>query len=97
MKCKHAAEYALAVVLLGLGVALAVPAAADETRGSALYENHCGECHSARVHDRAQRLPGNLAELKAQVVRWETELNLRWSDEDIADVVDFLNATKYKF
>jgi mono/diheme cytochrome c family protein len=74
-----------------------VPVQADEARGRALYENHCGECHSARVHDRAQRLPTNLAELRAQVDRWQKELKLRWSDEDIADVVGFLNATKYKF
>ena len=92
MKFRPVAELVLTVFAL-----CALPALADVGRGSALYENHCGECHSARLHDREQRVPTNLAELRWQVDRWQKELKLQWSDEDIDDVVAFLNATKYKF
>lgn len=83
---------ALAVLSL-----MAAPAVADSARGASLYENHCQACHSSRVHDRAQRLPANLAELRAQVERWQQQQNLRWREDDIADVVEYLNVTKYKF
>ncbi len=76
---------------------LALPAAADSGRGAALYENHCQACHSKRVHQRDQRLPANLAELRSEVERWQKQQNLRWSDEDVADVVEYLNSTQYKF
>jgi len=74
-----------------------LPAGAQGTRGSALYENHCQACHDKRVHDRTQRLPANIAELRFQVDRWQKAQNLQWSDEDIADVVAYLNSTQYKF
>lgn len=75
----------------------ALPAAADSVRGRTLYENHCDGCHSTRVHEREQKLPANLEDLRMQVERWQALQNLRWSADDIRDVVDYLNLTKYRF
>jgi cytochrome c2 len=70
---------------------------ADPERGRALYENHCQGCHSSTVHNRKQRWPENLEQLRGIVDRWQTEQNLRWSREDIEDVVYFLNVTQYSY
>lgn len=70
---------------------------ADPERGRALYENHCQVCHTSKVHNRKQRWPENLAQLRGIVDRWQTEQNLRWSREDIEDVVYYLNVTQYSY
>jgi len=99
----HPRDISTVAAVLGLataafcGVFLTTPAAADSGRGAALYENHCQACHSSRVHQREQRLPDNLVQLRVQVERWQKQQGLRWNDEDVADVVEYLNATQYKF
>ena len=50
-----------------------------------------------RVHEREQRLPENLGELQRKVERWQQNQGLHWGREEIADVVDYLNASQYRF
>lgn len=69
-----------------------VPGVPDMERGRALYENHCQVCHTPRVHSRANSLPINRAELREIVDRWQREEHLRWSAQDVTDVVEFLGA-----
>lgn len=69
----------------------------DATRGRALYENHCVVCHTSKVHARAKRLPATRIEVRDIVEKWQTQQNLSWSSQDVADVVQFLNNTQYKF
>jgi len=70
---------------------------ADAERGRALYENHCQVCHTPRVHSRVDRLPIKPAELREIVDRWQREEKLRWSEQDISDVVEYLNRTRYGY
>ena len=70
---------------------------ADAGHGRALYENHCQTCHTSKVHRREPRLPADSAGLRVIVERWQAEQNLRWSREDIDDVVYFLRVTQYNF
>ena len=70
---------------------------ADAERGRRLYENHCQVCHTSRVHSRANRLPMNQAELRDIVDRWQREEKLRWTAQDIGDVVEYLNRTRYGY
>ena len=69
----------------------------DPERGRALYENHCQVCHTPRVHTRVNKLPINQDELREIVDRWQREERLRWSSQDVADVVEFLNRTRYGY
>ena len=82
-------------------VAVAAGAAAAEMpnleRGRALYENHCRVCHTTKVHGRVNRLPINAAELHQIVDTWQREENLRWTDQEVDDVVYFLRRTQYNF
>lgn len=86
-------------VLFGL---LSLAAAASELarpgpRAQLLYETHCGECHTAKLHWRKDRLATDWNSLKAQVDRWQNISGLNWSEQDIADVAFYLNILHYNY
>jgi len=91
-----------AISLFAAG-SLAIPAAGwgaewpDLERGRALYENHCVVCHTPKVHRRAPRLPLHTDDLRFIVTVWTSQQGLRWSRDDIEDVVHYLDRTYYKF
>ena len=90
-------------VRLAGALLLAVPAMAgaqaipDLERGRALYENHCVVCHTPKVHRRVPSLAIEVADLRYIVTLWATQQNLRWSPEDIEDVVHYLDRVHYRF
>ena len=92
----------LAIALLAAG-SVALPPAAwgaevpDLERGRKLYENHCVVCHTAKVHRRVPALPLGEDELRYIVNLWASQQGVRWSAEDIEDVVYYLNRTHYRF
>jgi len=79
--------------------ALAGPAAAepDSARGAMLYENHCRECHTSEVHIRERRLGHNEQEVRRLIRRWEANLRLQWTVEEVDDVYAYLNCRHYHF
>ena len=82
-----------------LFVAVGAPAAAqsvDTTRGQLLYSTHCVECHTTQMHWRAQRQVGDWDSLKAQVRRWQGELRLQWTEQDVDAVARHLNESIYR-
>jgi hypothetical protein len=66
-------------------------------RGQLLYENHCLSCHESVVHIRAGRRAKSLPEIRAWVMHWSGYLQLRWSREEVDDVVNHLNDHYYTF
>ena len=70
-------------------------AAADN--GAALYQENCTSCHDDSVYKRQDRRVTSMAGLKKQVQRCELSLGLKWFEEDVDDVVSYLNSTYYKF
>jgi mono/diheme cytochrome c family protein len=82
------------------GLALASPVVAADLpnpeRGQALYENHCRVCHTSKVHRRYPPLAIDLEALRYIVRVWVEEQNLRWSEDDIRDVVEYLNRNYYQ-
>ncbi|WP_455201988.1 hypothetical protein [Kaarinaea lacus] len=69
----------------------------DKPRGQLLYENHCGGCHQASVHSRISRKADSIAKIRHWVNRWQKELKLNWSENDIKDVANYLNDKYYQF
>ena len=88
-------------VVAAMLLAAAVPAAGADIpsveRGRLLYENHCVVCHTPNIHRRPNRVPLNAAELRDIVNGWQREEKLRWSEQDVGDVVQYLRETRYKF
>lgn len=78
--------------------------AADIGHGEKLHEANCKACHismtggdGSLLYTRDNRRVNSLAKLEAQVRRCESNLELKWFEEDINDVVQFLNKNYYKF
>ncbi len=93
-------------ILLPIGFALSFLSTAALTfdvhaqnveRGRTLYENHCQVCHTVEVHGRKGRMAIGIAELRDIVQRWQTNQKLRWTPDEIEDVVQFLSTTRYFF
>lgn len=89
-------------IAVGMAVVAATAAAQgaelpDLERGRALYENHCQVCHTQQVHGRPNHLPIDRADLRQIVDNWQKQEQLRWSTQDVDDVVWFLNQTRYRY
>lgn len=82
--------------LAGLTVS-AFAQVADVERGRALYENHCQVCHTSKVHKRIHRIPVTRGEVREIVQMWQAQQKLGWGEQDINDVVEFLDRTQYRF
>ena len=81
-----------------LAVLIAFPAFAQETdRGKLLYETHCGGCHYERVHQRVRSDVKDLADLRDTVARWSGQTKHGFTVEEIEQVVQYLNASHYRF
>lgn len=68
-----------------------------EPRGKLLYATHCNACHTLKIHWRKQKLAKDWASLKAQVRHWQASIGQSWSEEEITEVSEYLNATQYRF
>lgn len=86
-----------ALLVAALPLLAQSPTLAAPPRGELLYATHCIACHTAQVHWRDKRLATDWAGLVAQVGRWQANSGLGWSSDEILDVVNYLNATVYRF
>src|SRR5215831_3011783 len=86
------------VSLVSLTAATAVTPvhSADFERGRVLYENHCRMCHESLAFKRDDKIAKNYEEVRAQVIRWQTNTSLHWSEEDIKNVASYVARTCYK-
>jgi len=87
----------LLVACIGGAHDVAAQPAPGAPRGELLYSTHCVACHSTQVHWRDVRLATDWASLRLQVLRWQGNTGLAWSDDDIAAVTRYLNDLYYRF
>jgi len=99
---KNALALALAPLLISAFVSTAM--AADIKRGETLHNSQCIACHAARfgnngadIYTRANRRVHDFAGLQRQVNMCKNNLQITWFDEDVADVVAYLNHQYYHF
>ncbi len=78
--------------------------AADIPHGQQLHEQNCVSCHASMtggdgttLYTRKDHRVTSLAALDAQVQRCAINLELKWFDDDLADVAAYLNTNYYKF
>lgn len=71
--------------------------AAESPDPHALYEQNCLKCHGSEVYTRPDRKIDSYPALARQVRQCETNLELRWFDEEVEAVTGYLNRTYYKF
>lgn len=83
--------------LLLASTAYAAPAA-DPVNGKRLFEaSKCMACHTAASFTSPTRKVKDLAELESQVRRCDANLSTNWFDDQVLDVVAYLNQAYYKF
>ena len=90
----------LYVKLFFLGVIISISCivqSEEVDRGKLLYENHCGACHTAKVHERENRKVNSLVELSKMTIQWQYHLKLNWSIDEVRQVTKFLNERYYHF
>jgi mono/diheme cytochrome c family protein len=86
-----------AMLLLALPSSFALAQIADAERGRMLYENHCQFCHTPQVHSRPNKPSLSRGEVSGIVDQWQRQQNLAWSRQDVADVMEYLSRTRYRF
>lgn len=70
----------------------------DPTKGQSLFAKaNCHSCHDAAVFTPPRRKVKNLQGLERKVRFCDTQLSANWFDDEISDVVAYLNKTFYKF
>lgn len=71
--------------------------ATQAASGQALHDKHCLACHGTEVYTRGGRRVGSYPALQTQVARCKGAAGAPWFDEEVAAVVEYLNASFYKF
>lgn len=71
--------------------------AADIDNGDDLHFSNCTGCHDASVYTRDNRRVRSLAQLGTQVRFCKDTLELTWFDDEVEDVIGYLNKTYYHF
>lgn len=89
-------QYGLAMLLVMFATHAPGAGVPDVERGRLLYDNHCIVCHTSKVHRRIPPLPMDIGQLRLIVSAWAKGQQLRWSDDDISDVVEYLDRTHYR-
>ena len=82
---------------IGGAISVAAQPTPSNPRGELLYSTHCVSCHTAQVHWRDKKLATDWPTLQAQVQRWQSNIGMNWTDDDIAAVARYLNAHYYRF
>ncbi len=102
MKFKTSQFRALAVTSLFLLLAQTTNAA-DSANGKALHDESCIACHTSltngqptSLYTRSDRKFNTLKGLNKQVMRCQNSVGANWFDDQIADVVEYLNTNYYK-
>jgi mono/diheme cytochrome c family protein len=93
-----------AITLCALSGQSALAEEASIIHGKELHQQSCTTCHAnmtggdgSTLYTRSNRRVTSLPALKAQVRRCESNLELKWFDQDIESVTEYLNAEYYKF
>ncbi len=85
-------------LVVGCLLILNMPVAfAEFDRGQALYEDNCMQCHESWAHTRANHKVQSIGELRNRVAGWSVHSGLEWTEEEVDDVVQYLNHRFYQF
>ena len=83
-----------AILFLSLGTSAR---AADIENGDDLHFESCTGCHDSAVYTRENRNVKYLAHLGKQVRFCQNAVGATWFDDEVDDVIEYLNRTFYHF
>jgi hypothetical protein len=71
--------------------------AADIDNGADLHFEHCTGCHDSGVYTRAERKVHSREQLGRQVRFCRDTIGVTWFDDEVEDVIEYLDKTYYRF
>lgn len=84
--------------LLIFAITFAAPSeAADIDNGNALHSESCTRCHDSAIYTREDRKVTSLPKLGTQVRFCKDNLGVSWFDDEVDDVIGYLNQAYYHF
>jgi hypothetical protein len=101
--CKTRGNYRFkrAVAMLATGVAVAIGIGVTDVNAAELaqeaHDTYCIACHDTSVYTRSERLAGDYDALREQVDRWQSNISLNWSTEEIDQMAPWLAKHYYQF
>ncbi|MGA7799465.1 MAG: cytochrome c [Gammaproteobacteria bacterium] len=84
-------------MLAGAVGARAADRPADPSAGEALVKAHCMRCHGTEVYGKNPLHIANLDALRHQLDNCTHASGVKWSKQQMADVIAYLNKTFYHF
>lgn len=101
---KQIAKQQYALLLIPFFALLSQSAsAANPAHGKDLHDANCQSCHASlmggdpdKIYTRSDRRVTTLSGLKNQVTRCKTTVGVAWPDDQVQDVVEYLNTHFYK-
>jgi len=91
-------KYTIGVLLTSIALSTTAIAAGNIANGQALFNKaHCQSCHSPAIFTQADRKVTHLPGLESKVRFCDSQLSGNWFDDEITDVVAYLNSNFYKF
>ena len=71
--------------------------AADIDNGKKLHEERCTRCHGSEVYTRSNRRVKSFDKLASQVRFCKNQTGVMWFDDEVNDVIHYLNDSFYQF
>ena len=68
--------------------------AGAQSQAQTMHDTYCIVCHGTEVYTRDKRLANDYSSLREQVDRWQSNVNLNWSDAEI-DLMSAWLAERY--
>jgi len=93
-------QFKLAFAMLAVGAAattgigVTIAGAAEPAREA--HDTYCIACHTTSVYTRDDRLARDYDSLRAQVDRWQGNISLSWSKEEIDRMASWLAKNYYQ-
>jgi len=86
------------LILIVLAISFTTSAhSADIDNGGELHADKCTTCHDSSLYTRENRRVQTLPRLGTQVRFCKDNLGITWFDDEVDDVVGFLNKNYYHF
>jgi hypothetical protein len=98
VKRANRAVFARFVLLIWFCILWISPVWAENfTHGEQLYNDHCDVCHASSTHPGKDQNVKSLSELKKRITTWAEHTGQPWNEQDINDVLYYLNKSYYHF
>ena len=84
----------VAGIVVGTAVGVADGVAANPAQEA--HDTYCIVCHDTSVYTRAERLARDYDTLREQVNRWQSNISLGWSKQEIDRMTNWLAENYYR-